>query len=75
MQAETDPEAAARLVEIRAGEVRKQQEYMARLQEQAKTDLEAAARWKAYQEYVRIYNHSYRVRKQAETAGKELVTI
>lgn len=73
--AETDPAAAARLAEIRAGEVRKQQEYMAKLQEQAKTDPEAAARWEAHQEYVRNYNHSYRVRKQAEAAGKELVTI
>ncbi len=73
--AETDPEAAARLAEIRAGEVRKQQEYMAKLQDKAKTDPEAATRWEAHQEYVRNYNHSYRVRKQAEAAGKELVTI
>lgn len=73
--AETDPAAAARLAEIRAGEVRKQQEYMAKLQEQAKTDPEAAARWEAHQEYVRNYNHNYRARKQAEAAGKELMTI
>lgn len=73
--AETDPEAAARLAEIRASEVRKQQEYMAKLQEKAKTDPKAAVRWEAHQEYVRNYNHSYRVRKQAGAAGKELVTI
>lgn len=73
--AETDSKAAAQLAEIRAGEVRKQQEYMARLQELAKTDPEAAARWEAHLEYVRNYNHSYYARKQAETAGKELVTI
>ena len=45
--------------------------YRKRLEEQAKTDPEAAAKWEAQREYNRRYLRSYHAKKKAASAGKE----
>ena len=45
------------------------------MQEAAKTDPEAAAKWEAHREYNRQYLRTYRAKKKAEAAGKELKSM
>lgn len=71
VQAETDPEAAAKLADKRARDLEATQRYYANMQEQAKTDPDAAAKWEAHREYNRRYLRDYKAKKKAASAGKE----
>lgn len=58
------------MADKRARDLESTQRYYANLQEQAKTNPEAAAKWEAHREYNRQYLRKYNARKKAE-AGKE----
>lgn len=72
---ETDPEAAAKLAELRAKDVDSTLAYIKRLEEQAKIDPEVAAKLAAQIEYRRAYCRGYHRKAKATEAGKELVDV
>ena len=70
-QAETDPEAAAKLADIRARETQATLRSKAKQQELAKTDPVIAAKLEAQHQHHIEYLREYSKKRKAASAGKE----